>query len=190
MSQPYILDMIAFFEPHIEAVLAEFVPDPAETLPGRVSCIDGTLLPCWSYEVTASCTPASTAPPATSSRSPATWTVRCGRSLIPIPDPGTTPTPTPKPRGPATSVTTGGIGDKGYVGTGLVTPKKKPRGGELSPRDKECNKEINGLRSVVEQAISHVKSWRIFHTDYRRPLHTFAQAFRTTRALYFFSTTF
>ena len=84
----------------------------------------------------------------------------------------------------------GGIGDKGYVGTGLATPKKKPRGGELSNRDKECNKEINGLRSVVERAISHVKSWRIFHTDYRRPLHTFAQAFRTTRALYFFSTTF
>lgn len=26
----------------------------------------------------------------------------------------------------------GGIGDKGYVGTGLATPKKKPRGGELS----------------------------------------------------------
>ena len=58
------------------------------------------------------------------------------------------------------------------------------------PRDKDCNKEINGLRSVVERAISHVKSWRIFHTDYRRPLHTFVQAFRTTRALYFFSTLF
>ena len=53
-----------------------------------------------------------------------------------------------------------------------------------------CNKEINGLRSVVERAISHVKTWRIFHTDYRRPLRTFDQAFRTTRALYFFSTTF
>jgi hypothetical protein len=26
----------------------------------------------------------------------------------------------------------GGFGDKGYQGTGLVTPKKKPKGGELS----------------------------------------------------------
>jgi hypothetical protein len=50
VSQPYISDMIKFVKPHIEAVLAEFVPDPAETLPERVSCIDGTLLPCWSYE--------------------------------------------------------------------------------------------------------------------------------------------
>jgi hypothetical protein len=25
----------------------------------------------------------------------------------------------------------GGFGDKGYQGTGLVTPKKKPEGGEL-----------------------------------------------------------
>ena len=79
---------------------------------------------------------------------------------------------------------------RGYVGTGLATPKKKPRGGELSNRDKDCNKGINRLRSVVERAISHVKYWRNFHADYRRPLHTFAQAFRTTRALYFFSTTF
>ena len=31
----------------------------------------------------------------------------------------------------------GGIGDKGYVGTGLATPKKKPPGGELSTRDKD-----------------------------------------------------
>jgi len=28
----------------------------------------------------------------------------------------------------------GGFGDKGYQGTGLVTPKKKPEGGELTMR--------------------------------------------------------
>ena len=50
VSQPYISNMIKFFESHIETVLAEFVPDPADTLPDRVSCIDGTLLPCWSYQ--------------------------------------------------------------------------------------------------------------------------------------------
>jgi hypothetical protein len=26
----------------------------------------------------------------------------------------------------------GGFGDKGYQGSGLVTPKKKPKGGELT----------------------------------------------------------
>jgi len=50
VSQTYISIMTTFLEPHIEAVLAEFVPDPAESLPGRVSCIDGALLPCWSYQ--------------------------------------------------------------------------------------------------------------------------------------------
>ena len=50
VSQPQISAMIKFLEPHIEAVLAEFVPDPADALPDRVSCIDGTLLPCWSYQ--------------------------------------------------------------------------------------------------------------------------------------------
>jgi len=100
------------------------------------------------------------------------------------------PTPTPKPSGPTKSVTTAELVTRDMWGTGLATPKKKTTGGELSTRDKDCNKEVNGLRSVVERAISHVKAWRIFHTDYRRPLHTFAQAFRTARALYFFSTTF
>jgi DNA-binding MarR family transcriptional regulator len=50
VSQPYISAMIKCLEPHIEAVLVEFVPDPADTLPDRVSCIDGALFPCWSYE--------------------------------------------------------------------------------------------------------------------------------------------
>lgn len=44
VSQGYLSTMTKFLEPHIEAVLAEFVPDPAESLPGRISCIDGPLL--------------------------------------------------------------------------------------------------------------------------------------------------
>ena len=190
VSQPYISDMIKLFEPHIETVLAEFVPDPADTLPGRVSCVDGTLLPCWSYEGHSELYSGKhhTTGHVVQVASDLAGDVRA----ISDPYPGSWhDVHAYAETGWAEHVgDDGGIGDKGYVGTGLATPKKKPRGGELSNRDKDCNKEINRLRSVVERAISHVKSWRIFHTDYRRPLHTFAQAFRTTRALYFFSTTF
>ena len=63
----------------------------------------------------------------------------------------------------------GWIGDKGYVGRGMITPHKKPPNGELSETAKEENKSVNGIRQVVEQTIAHIKSWRILHTAYRRP---------------------
>jgi hypothetical protein len=67
----------------------------------------------------------------------------------------------------------GGIGDKGYQGCqGMITPRKKPPGGELSKADNESNADISALRAPVERLVAHFKSWRIFHTDYRRPYAT------------------
>ena len=66
-----------------------------------------------------------------------------------------------------------GIGDKGYQGSGFITPFKKPQGGKLLDWQKEFNAEVNRLRAPVERAIAHLKSWRILHTDYRRPLRTY-----------------
>ena len=63
----------------------------------------------------------------------------------------------------------GGFGDKGYQGTGLVTPKKKAEGGELTMSDKEYNSQISSLRAPVERLVAHFKNWKIFHADYRRP---------------------
>ena len=60
------------------------------------------------------------------------------------------------------------IGDKGYVGNDMITPFKKPVGGELLDWQKEFNTEVNKIRWVIEQVISHFKNWRIMHTDYRR----------------------
>ncbi|MCA1605416.1 MAG: transposase, partial [Acidobacteria bacterium] len=190
VSQSYISAMTKFLEPHIETVLAEFVPDAAESLPGRVSCVDGALMPCWSYRahpelysgkhrttghLVQLATDLDGDVRAISDAYPGSWHDSHAYDET----------------GWADHIgDEGGIGDKAYVGTGLVTPRKKPPGGELSIGDKDCNKEINGLRSAVERGIAHVKTWRIFHTDYRRPFRTFAQAFKTTRALYFFSATF
>ena len=83
----------------------------------------------------------------------------------------------------------GWIADKGYVGRGMITPHKKPPNGELSEAAKEANKSINKIRQVVERAIAHIKSWRILHTDYRRPLHTFEQTITAALSLHVFKTT-
>ena len=61
--------------------------------------------------------------------------------------------------------------------------------GELSEAAKEENKSVNRIRQVVEQTIAHIKSWRILHTDYRRPLHTFEQTITAALSLHVFKTT-
>ena len=71
----------------------------------------------------------------------------------------------------------------------MITPHKKPPNGELSEAAEEANKSINRIRQVVERTIAHIKSWRILHTDYRRPLHTFEQTITAALSLYVFKNT-
>jgi hypothetical protein len=75
------------------------------------------------------------------------------------------------------------IGDKGYVGLGMVTPIKKPANRDLLDWEREFNKQINKIRYVVERAIANFKTWRILFTDYRRPKTTFSQTIRVVIAL-------
>ena len=77
-------------------------------------------------------------------------------------------------------------GDKGYVGTGMITPFKKPAHRELLDWEKEFNTQINQIRYVIEQTIANFKTWRIMHTDYRRPLVTFATTIAVVVALHFY----
>ena len=79
------------------------------------------------------------------------------------------------------------IGDKGYVGHEMVTPFRKPQGGELLDWQKEFSKNVNKIRYVIEQVIANFKTWRIMHTDYRRPLATFSATISAVIALHFYS---
>ena len=83
----------------------------------------------------------------------------------------------------------GWIGDKGYIGRGMITPHKKPPNGELDEKAKEENRSVNRIRQVVERTIAHIKSWRILHMPYRRPLETIEQTITAALALYSFKTT-
>jgi hypothetical protein len=53
---------------------------------------------------------------------------------------------------------------------------------------KEFNKQINKIRYVIEQVIANFKTWRIMHTDYRRPLATFPETISAVVALHFYAT--
>jgi hypothetical protein len=50
--------------------------------------------------------------------------------------------------------------------------------------------DVSRLRAPVERAIAHIKSWRILHTDYRRPLGSYLTSFRAAIGLYFFKLSF
>jgi hypothetical protein len=78
------------------------------------------------------------------------------------------------------------IADAAYQGTHAITPRKKPRGGELSQGDKANNKTISALRSAVERCIAHLKHWKIIATGYRGRLSELPTIIRIITALEFY----
>jgi hypothetical protein len=55
------------------------------------------------------------------------------------------------------------MGFQGFLLTGLtiVQPKKKPRGGDLTPPEQATNRRLSSIRIRIEQAIGGVKRDRI-----------------------------
>ncbi|WP_026423734.1 transposase family protein, partial [Actinokineospora inagensis] len=78
------------------------------------------------------------------------------------------------------------MGDKGYVGTGMLTPIRKPKHRDLLDWEKDFNHHHNKKRVIVEHAIANLKTWRILHTDYRRPIDTFATTITAVLGLQFY----
>ncbi len=193
ISQPTVSRIITAIVPLVTSVLEEFVPSAADALEmvnGRVCLVDGTITPCWSWQ-----------------DHKELWSRKHGTTgfnaqlvcllngdpvYISGPLPGKTHDAAAFSQTPVAAIVRnsgGGIADKGYQGCGMVTPRKTPPGGELSKGDKKNNAAISGLRAPVEQFVAHFKSWRIFHTDYRRPYRTYRDAYDAARGLYFFSIT-
>ena len=61
-------------------------------------------------------------------------------------------------------------GDTAYLGTALETPARKPRGGELTARQKAGNRRVSRRRIVAEHGIGKMKVWRIAAERYRNPV--------------------
>ncbi len=79
------------------------------------------------------------------------------------------------------------LADKGYVGLGLLTPTKRKPGVKTPQAAKENNRVINKLRAVVERVIAQVKTWRILHSGFRRPLSSYGRVFSVVRGLVFYA---
>jgi hypothetical protein len=187
VSQSTISRAIAAVTPSLDKALARFVSTAEEVDSKTQYIVDGTLLPCWSWadhpelysgkhkttgmNVQIACTLngaiAWISDPIEGSRHD-TFCLRESAVLDAV-DPANW------------------LGDKGYIGNNMITPIRKSVGRELVDWEKEFNTQVNKLRYVVERAIANFKTWRIMHTDYRRPLATFASTISAVIGLYFYA---
>ncbi len=186
VSQPTVSRAITAMTPIIKKVLAPYVPTADELEDKMHYIIDGTLLPCGAWAAR---------PGLYSGKHKTTGMniqVACNLAgrLAWISD------PVDGSRHDSHCMNESGVlitmdpgnwaGDKGYVGHGMITPFKKPAGGELLDWQKEFNTQVNKLRYVIEQVIANFKTWRIMHTDYRRPIETFPTMISAVIALHFY----
>jgi hypothetical protein len=187
VSQPTISRAISAITPLLVTVLADFVPTADDLDPGWYYIVDGTLLPCWTWrahpelrsgkhkasglKVILACTINGhlmwVSDPVNGSR----HDMHCLREsgLLEETDPSFF------------------SGDTGFIGAGMITPIRKPRTRDLLDWEKAFNTQIAKFRWIIEQVIANFKTWRIMHTDYRRPLETFAETISAVVALHFYA---
>lgn len=186
VSQSTISRAICGLTPVLNSALGMFVPTADELDPRTQYVVDGTLLPCWSWaahrelysgkhkttglSVQVACrldgSLAWISDPVNGSRHD-TYALKESEVLITM-DPSRW------------------IGDKGYIGNDMLTPIRKPAHRALLEWEKEFNTQINKVRYVIEQTIANFKTWRVLHTDYRRPLKSFQETISAVVALHFY----
>jgi hypothetical protein len=187
VSQPTISRAITTMTPLLDKALRPFVPTADELDDKTQYVVDGTLLPCWSW---------ASHPQLYSGKHHTTGmnvqvAATLGGRLAWISDPidgNRHDSHCLAESAVLTGVDAGNwVGDKGYVGNNMITPIKKPPHRDLLDWEKEFNTQVNKIRWIIEQAIAHLKTWRILDTDYRRPIDTFRTTISAVIALHFWS---
>jgi transposase len=187
VSQSTISRVVCEWTPILAAALACWVPTGEDIPGGVVLLVDGTFVPSWSWK---------THPEDYSGKHRTT-----GRNLIVAstlegrlayvsdPFPGkthdmeairrTSILETPK---------VSWIADLGFVGDDrIMTPiRRLPGQTKLDLADAEFNRQVRKLRAPAERANAQLKTWRILHTDYRRPHHTHPDTISAVLGLEFY----
>jgi urease accessory protein UreF len=183
VGQATISRILAQLVPAIEAVLEDFVPDLATAAAGRATVVDGTVTPCWNWANARDRFSGKHRRPGHNHQ----VVVDLSGNLLHIsdPQPGSVHDIEALRRSsiPHALDLQGALADKGYIGSTMITPKRKPAGKDLHEADKAYNRQVNRLRAVVERTIAHVKTWKVLHTPYRQPLCTYPITFGAVRAL-------
>jgi len=188
VSQSSISRAIAAVTPVLALVLRSFTPTAEELPRDEQMIVDGTLVSCWSWDDHRELY---SGKHRTTGLNLQVVCDLAGRlRWISDPDDGSRhDTAVLRGCGILDGIDAGNwIGDKGYIGLGMITPIRKPPHRDLLDWEKEFNSAVNGIRWKIEQTIANLKTWRILHTDYRRPLSTFADTISAVIGLQFYRT--
>ncbi|HEX8935802.1 MAG TPA: transposase family protein [Pseudonocardiaceae bacterium] len=159
VDQSTISRTISDLEEIIAEALDKFVSELPEEIEGRVAIVDGSPCPCWSW---ADAAQLYSGKHKTTGHAHQFVCDLFGRLMhISDPLPGSTHDAKATHETELSELLRddNAIGDKGYIGTGITTPYRKPAGGELLDWQKEFNTAVNKIRYVIERAISHFKTW-------------------------------
>jgi DDE superfamily endonuclease len=183
--------------PVIGAVLAAFVPVPAQILGTKgTALVDGTIAPAWDWKAI-----------------PGLFSGKAGYAGINLQIAATLdgrlaavgPVPVHGARHDAHAFAASGLkdllagheaaGDLGYTGVDGITivPFRTPPGGELCESQAAFNKDLSVIRAAIERAVAHLKTWRMLSEEggrYRPPVSKYAEMLRAVIGLFFFSNYF
>ena len=151
VSQPTISRAISAMTPLLVQALHDCVPTADELGAGTCYIVDGTLLPCWSWRAHPELYSGKHKTTGMNVQVACTITGRLTWISDPVPgsrhdnyclgESGVLISMDPR----------NWLGDKGYVGNNMITPFKKPQGGQLLDSQKEFNKQVNKIRYIIEQ---------------------------------------
>ncbi len=186
VSQPTVSRAVRALTDVLGLVVADYVPVAADLDPRAQYIVDGSLLPCWSWAGHKELYSGKHKTTGLNVQVACDLNGRLAWISDPL-DGCRHDSAALKISGVLDTLdTTNWIGDKGYVGAGMITPIKRRDKQELLPWQKEFNTAVNKIRYLIERTIAHLKTWRILHTDYRRPLRTFTATISTVIALHFY----
>jgi len=189
ISQGTVSNIMTEFTPLIAQATEEFRPAPEEAKQitrGRLVLVDGTLWPCWSWE---SAHELWAGKYSTTGHGGLIISDEFGNIIfVSDPAPGCDHD-MKKLEGEVKEILDlagAVIADKGFQGSGYITPAKKPPDRELYVREHQYNNQISSIRAPIERAVAHLKTWKILFNDYRRPRSTFLDSLRPAFGRYYF----
>ena len=188
VSQSTVSRRWDLLRPVIALALEEVVPTPAEIAGTSTVLVDGTLIPTWDWRHRTDLFNAKRGDHGMNLQVAA---IR-GEHLVAVGD------PVPGAWHDTHALAECGLpgrltglelcGDLGYIGTGMITGRRKPPGQDHTPAQLQANTAIAGFRSHNEHVIGHLKNWKILSHRYRPPLEKLSETIRAIAALQLFRT--
>lgn len=175
--------------PIIATVLADLIPHPRAIIRGGTALVDGTVCPSWDWKKPGGLFSKKAGYPGMNVQ------IACDLDGVLA---AIGPAPVPGARHDAYAYAACGLkdlmeeihvlADLGYVGVdGIdIVPIRRRPGQDLHEKAKADNRVLSGIRTAVERAVAHVKTWRMLSEEggrFRPPIGKFAETLAAINGL-------